>query len=539
MHASIIVKNKTKCDLQKFQETLQSLKSHGFQTIQIQKESDLTSDLTSDLYLYPGETIKDEITNDFSILVFNGTILQEKKRGLKSFSIITSEYTPTTEFIDFLQSDNIHLIRKFVKQYPNSLESHLKYALHCMKNHKYQTAFTHFELGRKWMNKALKLKGWVPDWHQYRHDFESSICAYYVGEDKREQGRFYADRVITNPHVPQQILNYTYQNYEFYIDPLNVLWTKKYFVSDMEEIPSDIKDYKSLNPSLLSREDGKLYMNLRIVNWSVNPIGFNQYSTPYPKNKFKTKNILGIISEEGEYIQKPKLVSKEELEIEKVRSHRIDGFEDCRLFDHSEDGSLHFIANYTKNNPKGDIRLSLGTISCKNGSSPKYTSLTPITGYGDHLTQKNWLLYDKKDNKVKAIYGYNPFTIVEIDLENGVAKPLSQTQLPIRSGEFRGSGGPIAFEDGYLLVIHQVYYKHHGGRRYLHRFIKLDKDYVPIAISMPYYLQSKDIEYISTMVTTNSGKVLIGYGLCDKCACLACVETETISNMLRPIKDYL
>jgi len=533
MHACIVVKNKTKYDLQELQETLQSLKSRGFQSFQAQENPDLTAAV----YLYPGEKLQNEETSDFSLISFDGGIFQEKRRGIKSFVILASKHTPTTEFIDFLRADSIQSIKKFVKKYPNCLESHFKYASRCMQNRNYETAFTHFEIGRKWLNRPLKVKGWVQVWHQYVLDFESSLCAYYVSE--LEKGRFYADRVITNAAVPQQILNRTYQNYEFYIQPLEVLWTKEYFVKDMEDIPPAIGNYKSLNPSLLALEDGNLYLNIRIVNWSVNPIGFNQYTTPHPKNKFKTKNILGIISGDGEYIQKPRLVSREELEIEKLRPHRIDGFEDCRLFAHSEGGSLHFITNYTKNNPKGDMRLSLGTISHEDESVPMYTSLTPIVGYGDHLTQKNWLLYDMKDNNVKAIYGYNPFTIIEIDLESGVAKPLSQVQLPIRSGEFRGSGGPIAFEDGYLLVIHQVYYKPHGGRRYLHRFIRLDKDYIPIAISMSFYLQSKDIEYISTMVKTDSGKVLIGYGLCDKCACLTCVDMKTISKMLIPIGDYL
>jgi len=531
------MKNRSNISIEDIQGTLHSLQSHGFDSINITDHPDIDADL----WLYNGEKVVEVLEDEYSVIQFN-EVFREETRGKKSCLISVSKNTPIPPFILSLVDNDTTNIKKFLEDYPNCLESHFKYAMLCMRNHDHKTAFKHFEEGRKWLNEPLKPKGWVKTWHRYSCDFESSLCAYYAGE--REKGQFYTDRVIVNPQAPGPLLQRSYHNYEFYIadHPLPALWTKEYFVQDMDDVPPTIEGYKSLNPSLFLRPDGNLYLNIRIVNWSVNPIGFNQYSTPHPKNKYKTKNLLAVVDGEGDYVQKPQVVDKTGLPIQKLRSHRIDGFEDCRLYALSsteEEDTLHFITNYTKNNPKGDMRLSLGTITCTKESPPQYTSLVPITGYGDNITQKNWLLYDKEGSKTKAVYGYNPFTIIEIDLETGVASPISQAQLPIRSGEFRGSGGPVPFEDGYLLVIHQVYYKSHGGRRYLHRFIKLDRDYLPTHISMPWYLQSDNIEYISTMRAISPGKILIGYGLCDKCACLTCVETKTISGMLRPIADYL
>ena len=533
MHACIVVKNKSKVDIEDFQETLQSLKSQGFETCNVKEYPNVEADV----WLFNGEKITKPLKNCNSIVQFN-EVFREEERGRSSYLISSSKNTPIPKFVLSLADNEMNATKKFLIDYPKCLESHYKYAMLCMQNHDYKTAFEHFETGRKWLNKPLKSEGWVNSWHQYNFDFESSICAYYAQE--HDKGQWYTDRVIVNKNVPQSLLSRTYQNYEFFIKSLQVLWTKEYFVQDMEEIPSILEGYKSLNPSLIPHPNGTFYLNLRIVNWSVNPVGFNQYTSSHPKNKFKTKNILGIINEEGNYVQKPQLVSKIIPFIGKVRSHHIDGFEDCRLFASSqEEDTLHFITNCTKNNPKGDMRLSVGTIALSKDSSPKYTSLIPITGYGDDITQKNWLLYDKEGTKAQAIYGYNPFTIIEIDLETGIATPISQAHFPIRSGEFRGSAGPVPFEDGYLLVIHQVYYKAHGGRRYLHRFIKLDSAFLPTKISMAWYLQSDNIEYVSTMQALSSGKILIGYGLCDKCACITCVETKTISEMLRPITDYL
>ena len=110
-------------------------------------------------------------------------------------------------------------------------------------------------------------------------------------------------------------------------------------------------------------------------------------------------------------------------------------------------------------------------------------------------------------------------------------------KLPIRGGEFRGSGGPIPFEDGYLIAVHQVYLKEHKGRRYLHRFIKCDENLVPNGLSEAFYIKSSDIEYISTMIDTKD-EILIGYGLCDRCACVSGISKKTISKMMRPIHEY-
>lgn len=537
MHACIVKRN-PKISVEDIQGTLQSLKSHGFRSINIADHPDLEADL----WLYNGEKVMEFLNNDCSIIQF-GEAFREETRGKKKYLISSSKNTPVPSFILSLVDNNATNTKKFLEEYPNCLESHFKYAMMCMQKGDHKTAFKHFEEGRKWLNEPLKSKGWIKKWHRYSCDFESSICAYYTGEYAK--GQFYTDRVIINPEAPQSFVQRSYNNYEFYIKghPLPVLWTKEYFVEDMDDVPPAIQGYKSLNPSLFLRPDGNLYLNIRIVNWSVNPVGFNQYSTPHPKNKYKTKNLLAIINEEGDYVQKPQIVDKTGLAIQKLRSHHIDGFEDCRLYalsSNEEEDTLHFITNYTKNNSKGDMRLSLGTIACPKQSPPRYTSLVPITGYGDTITQKNWLLYDKKGTKVQCVYGYNPFTIIEIDLETGsVVVPISQAQLPMRSGEFRGSGGPVPFEDGYLLVIHQVYYKSHRGRRYLHRFIRLDNNYLPTHISMLWYLQSDSIEYVSTLHAISPDKILIGYGLCDKCACLTCVDTKIISEMLRPIADYL
>jgi hypothetical protein len=503
------------------------------------------------LYLYPGEMFDNKPINNqrLSEISINNIICFHQLRSSKGYKIEASKATPTTDFVKLLMVDTESSRNELKRRYPDHLETHFRIATQYYQMREFKKAFTHFQIALSLKGRLKPEMGYIPIYHQYLCQFEASLCAYYAGEFGK--GRLINDRILVNPSVPNNFLARAYNNYEYYIMPLECIWRKEYVVDDMESVPEDIKGWKSLNPSLLpvsldtipnegsfknfASYSDRFFLNIRVVNWRVNPVGFNQYSSPHPKGKFKTKNLLAMIDEKGMYLQQPKLIDNSKLEIKKLRKDHIDGFEDCRLYDFDADKNiLRFIGNYTKNNPKGRMRLSLGKISL-NDEIPSYVSLTPIIGYDEHLTQKNWLCYHSSPKELNAIYGYDPFTIIQIDESTGIATAISQSKLPIRASEFRGSAGPVPFNDGYLLIIHQVYFKSHGGRRYLHRFIKLDKNHLPEAMSYAWYLQSKDIEYVSTMQLTSDGNYLIGYGLCDRCACISCVSKDVIDSMLRPI----
>ena len=528
-----IVMTENHCAISELSKTLESLHTHGFEHVSFIRDAK-----KDDVWLFQGETVVQRNDHGETIICF-GEMKVQVDRGTQGVTILAGKHTPPNETLLSLQSDDERVLKEFVDKYPETLEANLKMGQWYMKQRSFEEAFHYFEKARRYRGNINKTMGWVEDCHTYLLDFEASLCAYYA--NKHSLGRFYTDRLLMNPNIPDPLLMRVYRNYEHYVQPLTTVWSKEYVVKDMDDVVEGIETYKSLNPSLVRRDESSFYMSIRIVNWTLNPIGFNQYFSPHPKNKFKTKNLLAVIDLEGQYIQKPKLITKgESLDLKKIRGHHIDGFEDCRLFavDKENNNMLRFITNYTKNNPKGPSKLSIGTIDIQNPDTPHYTSLIPIMGHNDHLTQKNWLVYKVSGDTAWAVYHYQPFTLIEIDLTTGQAVPISEMKLPIRSNEFRGSAGPVPFLDGFLVVVHQVYFKDHGGRRYLHRFIKLDKDYVPMGISKAWYLQSKDIEYVSTMVAL-SDSVLLGYGLCDKCACISAASKSVISKMIRPIEDYL
>jgi hypothetical protein len=461
-------------------------------------------------------------------------------------------------------------------------------------------------------------------------EFKISISAFYA--DQPSLGQKYTDRMILCPHCPHEWTMRSLANYEFYLQPLRTLHDQEVVV--IPQLPPTYTAYRALNPSFIPRREGGFWVNIRVVNWNVDPIGFNQYSSP--DGKFRTKNALGWIEgiqKSGQkrlsWGMKPRVISKEGFSYGKLRSDAVTGFEDVRLFLETK-RYLYFICNCTKNHPHGRGRLSLGKIHKEH--HPRYVDLQPLTGYGDEETQKNWLACPMKSHlksvegkssiksqnshagemdpyvgqkdghagegdayvgeenlhageedacvgegdacvgeedayvgeenlrageedgdglstsEVEFIYGYAPFTRIAVDLDTSHVRPLVSQEFPFRWDYFRGSASPIPFPPteyegriypvASVLVIHQVYFKDHGGRRYLHRFIYLDDARMPTGLSRPWFLKSDSIEYVSSLLYLDAHTIGIGYGYMDAQARLAQVETETVRQMFIPLSEY-
>jgi tetratricopeptide (TPR) repeat protein len=536
--------------------TIQHLPSKIRECKVIWREEDLEE--RYEVLLYPGERLLRIVEEDDDSKAPEGSssglcqsLLQHKDflkrkavRGSRRCIIEMSKHTPGFLDVDILLQGNIHSLETgFLDRHPRAFEGYYKLALLYLKQNDHHKSYKYLQMASSFRHDIDTDLGWVEDWHGIQFNVNCSIVSYYVGQI--QEGKNHLDRILFSEH--SSYYQNAYTNYEYYAQPLEVLWTKKYPCSDYKDrLPSSVQDYTSLNPSLLPYREDMFFLNLRIVNWKVNPVGFNQYTSPHPKGKFKTKNMLGIVNSKGEWHQSPVLIEKaSDLDLKKVRKHHIDGFEDCRLF-HWDEAShqIHFITNYSKNNRIAATRLSIGTIDITTLDQPQYTSLDSLYGYGEDQTQKNWLIYNTYTSEhgdliQDAVYAYEPFQRIQIK-EHKVRVLEEKDTSPLKFGKWRGSGGPVPFGDGYLMIVHEVYLKHHRGRRYLHRFVYLDKDFTPRKCSGLWYLESQDIEYVSTLQKIPQEETyLIGYGLCDACACLSAVTKISIEKQLLPLDTFL
>lgn len=172
----------------------------------------------------------------------------------------------------------------------------------------------------------------------------------------------------------------------------------------------------------------------------------------------------------------------------------------------------------------------------------------PLTGLkgpdsnGRDACEKNWLPFaDGQD--IKFIYDYDPFTIVTPNLKDGTVEPVLKIDIELDMSHFRGSSSPIAFDKGYLFVVHEVIFfeeRRTDGtkwwkRHYIHRFLFLNSEMVPQKISLPFYFVSKDTEYCSGLAYDYSGKqLMLGCGINDCKAMMFGISEEKVKLMLRP-----
>ena len=98
------------------------------------------------------------------------------------------------------------------------------------------------------------------------------------------------------------------------------------------------------------------------------------------------------------------------------------------------------------------------------GSGPLHVEkLVPLKGIDPARCEKNWLPF-VKNNELYAIYGYDPLIILKINRETGDCETVLNEEPDHDFSKFRGSAAPIAFDDGYLILVHEVVMK---DQRYL------------------------------------------------------------------------
>ena len=83
------------------------------------------------------------------------------------------------------------------------------------------------------------------------------------------------------------------------------------------------------------------------------------------------------------------------------------------------------------------------------------------------------------------------------------------------------------------MIIHDTHHEQ-SGRRYYHRFLTLDKNFMPLRLSGGFRFSKERIEYISGMCKdlNTTSKYNITYGLKDSEAYLYSVDIKTIESIL-------
>lgn len=362
--------------------------------------------------------------------------------------------------------------------------------------------------------------------YQYQFDEEISIAAFYLG--KKEEGLLASNRLVLKKEVPHHIKHQAYVNLLYYIDPLKDVQYIPIEISLPHVAEGSASRYNPTNPSILKTENG-----YQVICRTVNYIQFgaHTFKTIDPADDvIRTRNFLLDYDKNFNLLSQHEIV--ENLPRHKYSWRKVEGLEDCRIVEINKEN--WFTCCTDDASPHARIEI----ILCKLAKNPvgqyvNVESLTPFRIPKQQGCEKNWLPFTV-DNALHMIYGYQPFIVLQPDMKSGACKEIAKYEPEYDFSNFRGSAAPVPFDDGYLMMVHEIATK--DQRFYMNRFLYLDKNFVITKASKPFYFKNKGVEICLGMTKDHSEKKLVmGIGIEDREAYLALVDLDTVRGMLEEL----
>lgn len=401
---------------------------------------------------------------------------------------------------------------------PNDPEPLLKIAIHYREQGLFHPAYLFAKHGSLIQSDPT----------DHRLDEEISISAFYT--PFKDEGYQAADRVILNKHAPASARELAYRNMLFYVPDFKN--NAQYYSLGIKLAPTregSELTYNPMNASILKTEKGYKLV-CRTVNYFQNKgKDFKLLDSGDVSNRFMTKNYLVHCDQDFKVLSQKEII--ENLPRQKFRWWNAEGIEDCRLFEF--ENGLWATCTTCDTNPTGNRQMALCKFAdAGSGETVNVEKLIPLVGPNPHRCEKNWLPIIR-DNALQLIYSYDPFVVYKPDMDTGVSETVENYIPDHDFSQFRGSAAPIAFEDGYLMLVHETIPLPDYERRYTHRFVYMDKDLHITKVSRPFIFRHSGVEFCCGMVIDHSGtKLVMPIGIEDQEAFLCVVELNTVRSML-------
>lgn len=372
------------------------------------------------------------------------------------------------------------------------------------------------------------------DVYDYLLDEDISIASYYTAFGK--EGLDASERLMLNKRTPFFIKKQAEQNSKFYVGNLENLKLKPISMKRPLLRENSNLLFNSMNPSVLKTENG-YYVVCRSVNYEQSSGKHYQMIDPEERNNYlsKTRNFLLHYDKNFNLISQKEIVDDFVSSVQTTPYFQVEGLEDIRLFEYK--GDLWFTCTVFNINHCKMPQVCLFRLSnSSDGDFIRTDHFVHLKGPEINRCEKNWLPF-VKDDQVHLIYSYDPFQIYQADLLTGECRQvLSQAQENDFS-KFRGSSGPIAFDDGYLSIVHYVV-DSEDEKIYFHRFLYLNKDYKITHMSKPFTYTHQGVEFCCGMTLDHFGSSLVmAIGLEDAEAFFAFLDLESVRQLLIPIQS--
>lgn len=410
---------------------------------------------------------------------------------------------------------------------PARAEPLLRIANHYRLNGQNELAYVVAKIGSTIPRPTHQSSHTIPEVYDYQFQEEISITANYLG--KNAEGLAASDFLIFNRNVPPFVKKQAYINLMYYVEPLK----------NVTYLPTNIKPppladgsnqyYNATNPSILKTKDG-YQINHKTINFVQKGAISYQPINAYVDYILRTRNFIITYDKDFNLLSQQEIV--ENIPREKHKWRNVAGLEDCRLF--NLNNQTWFTCSTDDTNTHQQVQMCLCKMSENtSGETIQVEKLIPLIGPDPDIWEKNWLPFIL-NNELHLIYGYNPFIIYKPNVETGISVETHRYTPKHDFSVFRGSAAPIEFDDGYLMMVHEVARQHYFY--YYHRFLYLDHNFEIVKTSKPFVFKNTGIEFCAAMTIDHSGKNLVmGVGIEDREAYIGIVDLDTVRAMLQPL----
>ena len=281
--------------------------------------------------------------------------------------------------------------------------------------------------------------------------------------------------------------------------------------------------FKPYNPSIIKTTEGYDVI-CRTSNYSP-----PDYKTLVPNDIHANKNFFLRYDKNFKLLYEQEIAPIPSHLAKKINKHLQ--IEDCRIFHWN--GGCWLVGASSIGQKHYLPKIAIAQLTCFDNKEPvSIESFTLFYGPDQKRAEKNWMpLVDNQ--KLKFIYSYEPFMVLEVNIETGTSEQVLSYSSPLDFSRFRGSAAPISFENGYLMMVHERLRKFD----YIHRFLFLDKNFNVTKLSLPFKFTGTDIEYCTSMTIDHSGNnLVIPIGVYDKEAKILIVDLDYVKGLLQDIQ---
>jgi glycosyltransferase involved in cell wall biosynthesis/predicted GH43/DUF377 family glycosyl hydrolase len=371
------------------------------------------------------------------------------------------------------------------------------------------------------------------DVYNYLFDENISIAAFYAA--KPEEGLEAINRLMIKKGVPYSAKEQAYHNILFYVKCLENA-SYRILPIDLPFIRSDSGlRFNPMNPTIKKTPEGYDVICRTVNYFQIGAKHFKSLDFMDPSNKIVTRNFLLKLDFDFNLLLQQEIL--ENLTRERRNFMNCEGLEDCRMFQFQD--SVWFTCTTLDTSFCSKPQISLCKLSDEESSEiVQVEKLIPLLGPYPCRCEKNWLPF-VKDEKFHVIYSYEPLVIYTPNIENGFHE-FDKSEILVKHfskydfSRFSGSAPPIEFDNGYLILVHEIAYE--DQRIYMERFVYLDRDFNIKRASKPFIFLHKGIEYCCGMAIDHAEKKLVmSIGIEDREAYLCIVDLNTVRSMLEEL----